>query len=136
MAMPTVTVCPFLHYRDAPGAIRFLVRAFGLTENLVVPGPGGTVAHAQLGWRGGVIMLSSQLRADERVPLLTTGPGLLHLVTEDVDAHHAGAVAAGAEILDPPRDTDHGSRGYTARDPEGNVWRFDTYAPVPAPDAA
>ena len=26
-------------------------------------------------------------------------------------------------------DADYGSRGYTARDPEGNVWSFGTYRP-------
>ena len=26
-------------------------------------------------------------------------------------------------------DTDYGSRDFSARDPEGNVWSFGTYAP-------
>jgi uncharacterized glyoxalase superfamily protein PhnB len=36
---------------------------------------------------------------------------------------------AGAEIVMPPTDQDCGSRDFTARDPEGNVWSFGTYAP-------
>jgi uncharacterized glyoxalase superfamily protein PhnB len=28
------------------------------------------------------------------------------------------------------RDEDYGSRGYTARDPEGNLWNFGTYRPA------
>ena len=29
----------------------------------------------------------------------------------------------------PPTDQDYGSRDYMARDTEGNVWSFGTYAP-------
>ena len=43
----------------------------------------------------------------------------------DVDTHYARACAAGAEIVDPPRDLSYG-RSYTARDPEGHPWFFTT----------
>ena len=36
---------------------------------------------------------------------------------------------AGAEIVGPPYDTDYGSREFTARDLDGNVWSFGTYQP-------
>ena len=38
--------------------------------------------------------------------------------------------AAGAELVRELRDEDYGSRGYTARDPEGNLWSFGTYRPA------
>jgi len=50
-------------------------------------------------------------------------------VIEDTDAHYERAKAAGAEIVEEPQDKDYGSRDYTARDPEGNVWTFGTYDP-------
>jgi uncharacterized glyoxalase superfamily protein PhnB len=53
----------------------------------------------------------------------------VYVVVEDADAHHARAVAAGAEIVLPLRDQDYGSRDYSARDPEGNIWSFGTYRP-------
>ena len=53
----------------------------------------------------------------------------LYVVVEDPDAHHERAVAAGAQIVRAMRDEEYGSRGYTARDPEGNVWSFGTYRP-------
>ena len=28
-----------------------------------------------------------------------------------------------------PFDTDYGSRDYSAKDPEGNIWYFGTYQP-------
>jgi len=43
-----------------------------------------------------------------------------YVVTDDADTLHARAVAARAQITDPPRDTDYGSRDFAARDPGGN----------------
>jgi len=118
-------VYPTLRYRDAQAAIRFLKEAFGLTEHMVVPGEGGTVRHAQLAWREGLIFLRTTTGQGLDAEL---GPICLALVVDDPDAHHAHASAHGAEILEPPADAVHG-RGYSARDPEGNVWYFGTYAP-------
>lgn len=57
------------------------------------------------------------------------GPAGVHVVVDEVDAHHAGAVEHGVEILMPPTDQDYGSRDCMARDAEGDVWSFGTYAP-------
>jgi PhnB protein len=43
----------------------------------------------------------------------------------DVDQHYAQARAAGAEIVDEPRDASYG-RTYTARDLDGHPWFFTT----------
>jgi len=40
--------------------------------------------------------------------------------------------AAGADIVAEPYDTDYGSREFTARDLDGNVWSFGTYQPAAA----
>lgn len=53
----------------------------------------------------------------------------VYVVVNDPDAHCARAKAAGAEIVIDLKDEDYGSRGYTARDPEGNYWTFGTYRP-------
>jgi uncharacterized glyoxalase superfamily protein PhnB len=50
-----------------------------------------------------------------------------YVVTDEPDALHARAKAAGAEIITDPHDTDYGSRDFAARDPEGNRWSFGTY---------
>jgi uncharacterized glyoxalase superfamily protein PhnB len=42
--------------------------------------------------------------------------------------------AAGATIERELSDQDYGSREFTARDPEGNLWSFGTYRPRAAPD--
>ncbi|MGX7676636.1 VOC family protein [Plantactinospora sp. DSM 117369] len=46
---------------------------------------------------------------------------------------YARAVAAGAEVVQEPRDTDYGSRDFLVRDPEGNRWSFGTYRGAAAP---
>ena len=52
-------IYPSLSFDDAPAAIEWLCRAFGFTKRLVVPGPDGTVMHAELTLGSGVIMVSS-----------------------------------------------------------------------------
>jgi uncharacterized glyoxalase superfamily protein PhnB len=58
------------------------------------------------------------------------------VVTDDTDKLYERAAAAGAEITREPFDTDYGSRDFTARDPEGNLWSFGTYRGEPRSVAA
>ncbi|WP_217162743.1 VOC family protein [Streptomyces sp. AC512_CC834] len=124
------SVYPTLRYADAKAAIRQLTQAFGFTELAVYEGEDGSVAHAELAQGNGAVMLGSQGtggRFDEAMKDgSTTG---VYVVVADVDAHHRRAVEHGAEILMPPTDQDYGSRDYMARDLEGNIWSFGTYAP-------
>jgi uncharacterized glyoxalase superfamily protein PhnB len=53
-------------------------------------------------------------------------------VVDDPDAHFERAKAAGAMILRELEDQDYGSRDYSAKDPEGNIWSFGTYDPATA----
>jgi hypothetical protein len=54
---------------------------------------------------------------------------VVSVTVDDPDAHHTRAKAAGAEITQELTDEDYGSRGYIARDVEGNYWCFGTYRP-------
>ena len=55
-----VNVIPGMRYNDAPAAIEWLCRAFGFEKHLVVPGEkDGEIAHAQLRYGNGMIMLGS-----------------------------------------------------------------------------
>ena len=128
----TQVLFPFLRYRDAPTAIDWLVKAFGFEEQMVVPGDNGTVAHAQLSFGPGVIMLGTarddELRMKSPRDLGAVNQGI-YVYLEDVDTHCERAQATGAEIVRGPENTDYGSREYTARDLEGHLWSFGTYRP-------
>lgn len=125
-------IFPCLRYRDAPAAIEWLKCAFGFEVHMVVPGEGGTIAHAELRLGAGMIMLGS-MRDDAHALLSPKQAGgctqSIYLVVDDVDALLERAKQAGAEIFFGPVDTDYGSRDFGCRDPEGHVWNFGTYSP-------
>ncbi|MGZ4246571.1 MAG: VOC family protein [Solirubrobacteraceae bacterium] len=50
-------------------------------------------------------------------------------MVDDPNRHRAVAGEAGATIVRELEETDYGSREYSARDPEGNLWSFGTYDP-------
>jgi uncharacterized glyoxalase superfamily protein PhnB len=121
---------PTLLYADAKAAIRQLTEALGFTELAVYESGDGKVAHAELALGNGAVMLGSKgtgSRFDELMK--NAGPTGVYVVVDDVDAHHRRAAEHGVEILMPPTDQEYGSRDYLARDLEGNIWSFGSYAP-------
>jgi uncharacterized glyoxalase superfamily protein PhnB len=137
--MSRVTVIPCLRYRDAPAAIEWLCRVFGFEKHLVVPNQDGTIAHAQLSFGNGMIMLGSVV--DTEFGRLLTQPDEIggvetqtpYVIVPDADAVHARARAAGAEIVIDITDEDYGGRGFSCRDLEGHLWNFGTYDPWGTP---
>lgn len=124
------TVFPTILYDDAQAAIRTLTQALGFTEEAVYEGEDGSVLHAELSCGNGRVMLGSRGREGVFARAMAgAGPVGVYVVVDEVDEHHARAVEHGVEILMPPTDQDYGSRDYMARDAEGNVWSFGTYAP-------
>jgi uncharacterized glyoxalase superfamily protein PhnB len=120
------TVFPSLRYRDAKRAIDWLEEAFGFERKVVADNDDGTVAHAELAFGDGMVMLGTE-KDDEYGSHV--GEGWIYVAVEDADAHYARAKAAGAEIVAELSDQDYGSRDYSARDFEGNLWSFGTYRP-------
>jgi len=141
MSLPrksTVNVIPGMRYADAPAAIDWLCRAFGFEKHLVVPGDEeGVIAHAQLRYGNGMIMLGSAGKHGGSFDEFMTMPRDIggretqsaYVIVEDPDVHHERAIAAGAEIVMPLEDKDYGGRGYSCRDLEGHIWRFGDYDP-------
>jgi uncharacterized glyoxalase superfamily protein PhnB len=112
--MPRATVMPVLVYEDVEAAIEWICAAFGFRERWRAGGH-----RAQLGYRDGTAVL-----ADATYGRVAGGGTEVLVRVEDVDAHHAQAVAHGAEIARPPADHPYGERQYTAVDPGGNRWTF------------
>jgi len=124
---------PFLNYEDAPAALDWLANAFGFERSEVHEGPDGTIAHAEMRFADGLIMLGSAGENDlgMKTPreLGAVNQGVYVIVDDRINEHYERALAAGAEVVRPLHDTDYGSRDYIVRDPEGNLWSFGTYRP-------
>ena len=131
----STSVIPVLRYRNAPAAIDWLCSSFGFERQLVVPGDDGTIAHAQLRFGNGMIMLGSV--TDTEFGRLMKQPDEVggcetqttYVIVADADVVYARAKGAGAQILLDIKDEDYGGRGFTCRDPEGHIWNFGTYDP-------
>ncbi|MPZ88742.1 MAG: hypothetical protein GEU81_11845 [Nitriliruptorales bacterium] len=128
------SVIPVPIYDDARRAIEFLVDAFGFERHAVYEDEDGTIAHVELTFDGGMLMIGSATEgelADFGTTVHEAGKptSWLYVVVEAVDAHCERARAAGAEIVMELRDKDYGGRDYTCRDFEGHLWTFGSYDP-------
>lgn len=129
------TVIPSLRYRDAPAAIEWLCRTFGFEKHLIVPNDDGTIAHAQLAFGNGMIMLGSTndtdfgrlMKQPDEIGGCETQTS--YVIVQDADEVYARARSAGAEIVLDIKDEDYGGRGFSCRDLEGHLWNFGTYNP-------
>jgi PhnB protein len=124
---------PMLSYADASGAIDFLTRAFGFAVRFRMDMPDGSIGHAELALGDEIVMLASEWAAGGVVSpcRLTAVHAQIHVRVDDVDAHFARALAAGATLATSPADQEYGERSYRALDPEGHRWIFGApIAPV------
>jgi uncharacterized glyoxalase superfamily protein PhnB len=125
---PAPTIWPALRCKDSKGLLKFLADAFGFEETLVVE-DNGVVHHAEMRWPlgGGVMFGDDREAEDELHAQLPNGPVSIYVVCDDPDALFERASGRGAQVLQGLKDEDYGSRGFTVKDPEGNVWTFGTY---------
>jgi uncharacterized glyoxalase superfamily protein PhnB len=129
------TVIPCLRYRHPPAAIDWLFRVFGFERQLVVPESDGSIAHTQLRFGNGMIMLGSV--KDTEFGRLMKQPDEIggaetqcaYVIVADADATYRRARAAGADVVMDIKDEDYGGRGLSCRDLEGHLWTFGTYDP-------
>jgi len=126
-------IFPSIRYRDPDTAIGWLGKAFGLVEHVVYRDDSGVINHAELALADNLIMIGpadpeGQLGGSP--PDALASPAGLYVVVDDPDVHHARAKAEGARIVRELVDESYGSREYSARDIEGNLWSFGTYQPA------
>jgi uncharacterized glyoxalase superfamily protein PhnB len=132
-------IIPFIAYEDAAAAIDWLCSAFGFEERAGerYTAEDGTIGHAELSLEGATIYLATPTpeyqspkhhretceaaRRWQDNPWVIDG---LFVQVDDVEAHHARAVAAGATVLRGPEEPGIGFRIYTAEDIEGHRWMF------------
>ncbi len=131
------TVIPCLRYRDAPAAIDWLWRTFGFEKHLVVPNADGSIAHAQLSFGNGMLMLGSVQKEETEFGRLMKQPDeiggastqSIYVLVNDADSVYAQAKAGGAKIAMDVRSEDYGGRGFSCYDLEGHLWSFGSYDP-------
>lgn len=115
-----------LVYRDVEAMQRFVVDVFGFAPGALTKHGTGKAVHAEVFVGDGMIWMHHESKQHRLASPATLGSAT-HCVAVDVDdveAHHARTVAAGAEIAYEPRDMPYGVREYGVRDPEGGLWSF------------
>lgn len=132
------TIIPSLRYHDAHAAIEWLERVFGLRRQAVYDGPNNTVAHAQLTYSGGMLMLGSASNtgpfARHWIDLADTGKretvGLTLIVSDDeCAAMYERVKREHTEIVQPLSSPDYGGKSFGCRDLEGHIWWVGSYNP-------
>jgi uncharacterized glyoxalase superfamily protein PhnB len=116
-----------LSYRDPKAALAWLEKAFGFEPCMIILDDAGHIAHSEMSYGQGLVMVGSEWSEDHKSPASLAGKNTqsVHVqMTEDVDAHCARARAAGADIVQEPSDQFYGDRTYRARDLEGHIWTF------------
>ncbi len=117
------TVCPYLFYEDCEAALEWLARAFGFVERMRSTDESGTIRHCEMRCGEAVLMLGTPEHFKAPVDPITVG---MYVHVEDVDAHYARALGAGATVQGAPEDMAYGVRHYGALDLAGHQWWFAT----------
>jgi PhnB protein len=123
------TVTPYLAIDGASAAIAFYKKAFGAKEVMRMPGPKGTIGHAEISIDDCRIMLADEFpEMNFRSPRAFGGtPVGIHLYVKNVDAVAKKAVAAGAKLVRPVTDQFYGDRSASLEDPFGHLWHVATH---------
>ncbi len=122
-------------YDDPKAAIDWLCRVFGFQVRLKVESEEGELMHSELTFEEAVVMVGATggkaaYQQLFRSPLAAGGvTQALGFYIDDVDAHHARAVAAGANVVRALATNDYGAeywsdRTYGAIDAEQHLWWF------------
>lgn len=115
-------VTPYLVAADGLAQLEFVQRAFGAEEIMRAVMPTGVHGEVRMG--DSLLMMGGGLPG-KKFPG-TLQPNALHIYVEDADAVTRSAVAAGATLVDEPRDQEYGERSSTVKDPAGNYWYIAT----------
>ena len=125
--MTKASLAAALIYRDPWAALDWLEKAFGFERSMVISDADGGLAHAQLNFGNGYIMVGSPWNEMVASPADIGGRNtqILHVqLGADIDGHCERARAAGAVIQQEPAEQFYGDRTYRASDPEGHFWTF------------
>jgi uncharacterized glyoxalase superfamily protein PhnB len=130
------TLISNLSYHDARAAIDWLCKTFGFEKRSAYEGEDGSIAHAELAFGNGMVMIGSINKQSEFGRWVAHPQEIggretqtVYVITDDLDEIHRRVQASGVEILMKLEDKGYGGRGFSCRDLEGHVWSFGTYDP-------
>lgn len=115
-------VTPYLVAEDGLALLEFTKQGLGAKELMRVVMPTGVHAEVRIG--DTTLMVGGGLPGKEFTSTLHSQA--LHVYVEDADVVTKKAVAAGATLIDEPRDQEYGERSSTIRDKAGNFWYIAT----------
>ncbi|HUO16330.1 MAG TPA: VOC family protein [Verrucomicrobiae bacterium] len=115
-------VTPYLVAEDGIGLLDFVGEVFSAQETERVIMPNGVHGEVRIG--DTMLMIGGGVPGKKHHGPFQ--PQALHVYVEDVDAATKKAVAAGATLIDEPRDQDYGERSSTIRDKANNFWYIAT----------
>lgn len=124
------SVTPYLVIKNsASKAIDFYKKAFGAEETVRMPGPGGTIGHAEIRIGNSMVMLADEMEGmGFKSPTSLGGsPVGLMIYVNDVDATYKKAIKAGGKELRPLENQFYGDRSGTLADPFGHNWTVATH---------
>ena len=129
-------VTPYLIVEGAEAAIEFYGKILGARERMRMPGPGGTIGHAELEVGDSLVMLADEFPDMGALSPKTIGgsPVTLSVYVEDVDAVFEAALEAGATSVRPLEDQFYGGRSGQFEDPFGHRWSIATHMEDVPPD--
>jgi uncharacterized glyoxalase superfamily protein PhnB len=117
-------ITPYLYYEDVDAALDWLARAFGFSELDRMRGANGKTMHGAMKHGDAVVMMGHPGPDYKNPKHLGQATQALYVNVDDVDKHFEQAKAAGARIIEEPKDEFYGDRRYGAEDPEGHQWYF------------
>ena len=126
------TVTPIIVFKDSRQAIEFYKKAFGARETVRMPGPDGTIGHAEIQIGDSMIMLADAppAAADARNGVTSS----IVLYVDNVDDVFRRALDAGAREQQPLEDKFYGDRMGTVKDPFGHEWSIGTHIEDVSPE--
>lgn len=115
-------VTPYLVAEDGLALLEFTKQGLGAEEIMRAVMPTGVHAEVRIG--DTTLMMGGGLPGKKFTG--AAQPNALHIYVDDADAVTQKAVAAGATLIDEPRDQEYGERSSTIRDKAGNFWYIAT----------
>jgi PhnB protein len=130
------TLTPSLVVQDGARALDFYQKAFGAKETARMPGPDGSIMHAEFRIGDSVLMLNDEMpEMASRSPKAYGGtPVKFYLYVENVDASWKRALDAGARETMPLQNMFWGDRMGCVEDPFGHQWLLAQHVADPTPE--